>query len=536
VRAATAGLITFLAVLLLWFALVAPDKVGRLTPLGFVRIPFEGLVLLTLVLVVPRRARRVVAALVGIFLGVLLILKTLDMGFYAALGRPFDPVIDWSYFGSAASLLGDSIGRGRAAAFVIAAGLIGVAILVLMPLSALRVTRLANQHRGTAVRALGVSAVVWMLFAGIGLQLGPIGQVASANAIGLTWHRIDQVRSDLHDQRTFAKLLAADPVRNTPANELLTGLRGKDVVIAFVESYGRVAVQDSSFSPQVDTVLDDGTNQLRAAGFSSRSAYLTSPTFGGISWLAHSTLQSGLWVDNQLKYNELVGSSRFTVSDAFKRAGWRTVVDVPANDRDWPQARSFYHYDAIYDSRNVGYVGPKFGYATMPDQYVLSAFQRQELATPHRAPIMAEIDLVSSHTPWTPLPTLVDWNKLGDGSVFDGMPEDGPSRDAVWRDSAHVQAAYGRSIQYSLNALVSFVTTYHDKNLVLVVLGDHQPATIVSGQDAGHDVPITIIARDPAVMTQISGWGWENGMRPSPNAPVWPMNAFRNRFLSAYGG
>jgi hypothetical protein len=48
---------------------------------------------------------------------------------------------------------------------------------------------------------------------------------------------------------------------------------------------------------------------------------LTSPTFGGISWLAHSTLQSGLWIDNQQRYNQLVASNRFTLSDAFKQAG-----------------------------------------------------------------------------------------------------------------------------------------------------------------------------------------------------------------------
>ncbi len=48
-------------------------------------------------------------------------------------------------------------------------------------------------------------------------------------------------------------------------------------------------------------------------------------------------------------------------------------------------------------------------------------------------------------------------------------------------------------------------------------------------------MPITIIAHDPAVMDQISSWGWQDGMRPSPDAPVWPMDAFRDRFLAAYG-
>ena len=47
-------------------------------------------------------------------------------------------------------------------------------------------------------------------------------------------------------------------------------------------------------------------------------------------------------------------------------------------------------------------------------------------------------------------------------------------------------------------------------------------------------MPISIIAHDPAVLKQIGSWGWDPGLRPKPNAPVWPMSAFRNRFLTAF--
>ncbi|MGB8381859.1 MAG: CDP-alcohol phosphatidyltransferase, partial [Dermatophilaceae bacterium] len=346
---------------------------------------------------------------------------------------------------------------------------------------------------------------------------------------------VSQVGAGIQDQQTFARALAVDPLRDTAGDELLSGLHGKDVIVAFVESYGRVAVQDSVFSTDVGTALDVGTDRLHAAGYSVQSAFLTSATFGGASWLAHSTLQSGLWIDSQQRYDRLVASNRSTLSEAFKRAGWRTVGDVPSNDQAWPQGTSFYHYDQIYDARNVGYVGPRFSYASMPDQYILSAFQRLELAKPNRAPVMAEIDLVSSHTPWAPLPQMTDWSKVGDGSVFDTMPAQGQSPDVVWRDPSQVRTAYGQSIEYTLSTLISFVETYLDHNLVLVILGDHQPATIVSGPNASHDVPITIIAHDPSVMDRISGWGWQDGMTPGSEAPVWPMDAFRHRFLTAFG-
>jgi hypothetical protein len=131
---------------------------------------------------------------------------------------------------------------------------------------------------------------------------------------------------------------------------------------------------------------------------------------------------------------------------------------------------------------------------------------------------------------------MVPWNQIGDGSIFDGMPAQGPTPDQVWRDANTVRAMYGKSIEYSLSALISFVQQAHDDNLVLVVLGDHQPATVVSGTNASHNVPISIIAHDPDVLARISSWGWQDGMLPSPDAPVWRMDAFRDRFLSAYGG
>jgi hypothetical protein len=57
---------------------------------------------------------------------------------------------------------------------------------------------------------------------------------------------------------------------------------------------------------------------------------------------------------------------------------------------------------------------------------------------------------------------------------------------------------------------------------------------IVSGLNSNHDVPISIIAHDPAVLRDVGGWDWSKGLRPSPKAPVWPMSAFRNRFLAAF--
>ena len=68
-----------------------------------------------------------------------------------------------------------------------------------------------------------------------------------------------------------------------------------------------------------------------------------------------------------------------------------------------------------------------------------------------------------------------------------------------------------------MNTLVSFVQHYADPNLVLVVLGDHQPSTIVTGAAPSHDVPVSVIAHDPKVLDQISGWGWQRRPAARPD-------------------
>jgi hypothetical protein len=521
---------TVLACLLVFFALIAPNDITRLTPGAFVRIPLEGLLCVGLALVLPARAKRIAAVPIGVILGLLTIVKLVDLGFSAVLARPFNLVFDWPLFGAAVEFLRASVGVVGAIGAAIAAAVLALAVLILMTLSILRLTSLVVRHNTTATGAVAVLGVVWVTCAALGAQIVPGVPVA-----GVATGRLNQVRTSLQDRKTFAKEAAVDAFRDTPSGQLLTGLRGKDVVLAFVESYGRNAVENPRYAPQVDGALDAGTRRLRAAGFDSRSAFLTSPTAGGGSWLAHSTLLSGLWIDNQQRYNSLVKGNRLTLSNAFRRAGWRTTAVMPATTGAWPEA-SFYGYQRVYDRWTMGYRGPRFNWGTPPDQYTLSAFQHSERATPGHPPVMAEIPLVTSHAPWAPLPSgLIDWNAVGDGSVFGPMAAAGDRPEAVWRSPSRIRTAYRSSIEYSLNSLISYVETYGDDKLVLVFLGDHQPAPLVTGQDPNRDVPITIVAHDRKVLDQISGWGWQDGLKPGPKAPVWPMNAFRDRFLTAFG-
>ncbi|KXK58149.1 hypothetical protein AWW66_31490, partial [Micromonospora rosaria] len=525
---------TGLAGLLLLGVLLAPNHLGGSSPWAFLRLPVEPIVAAAVLLALGARpvARRVLAGLVGLTLGLLGVLKVMDMGFFATLARPFDPVLDWTLLDDAVAFLADSVGRGGATAAVVAAVLLALVLLVACTLAALRLTRLAVRHRGPAVRTVAALAVAWVVVAAFGVRIVPAVPVADRSTSRLVGAHAAQVRAGLRDRETFDAEVTDDPYADTPGGELLTALRGKDVILAFVESYGRDAVEDPELAEGVGAVLADGDRRLAAAGYGARSGFLTSSTTGGGSWLAHATTLSGLWIDNEQRHRSLLASDRMTLNRAFQRAGWTTVGVMPAVTRAWPEGR-FYGYDRFYDSRTLGYQGPTFSYAPVPDQYTLSAFERLERARTDRGPLMAEIALVSSHSPWTPRPRLVDWAEVGDGSVYHRATE-GDVED-VTRTTTRMRADYRRSIEYSLRTLVSYVQRHGDDDLVLVVLGDHQPAPVITGPNASRDVPVTLVTRDRAVLDRISGWGWTEGLRPGPQAPVWRMDAFRDRFLTAFG-
>ncbi|MGZ6671433.1 MAG: CDP-alcohol phosphatidyltransferase family protein, partial [Solirubrobacteraceae bacterium] len=296
-RTGIAAAATVLALLLVWAGLVAPNQPARLDVGAFARLPLELLVVVALAVVLPAAPRRVLAVVAGALLAVLVIVKVLDIGFITAFDRPFDPVSDSSYVGIGIETLRDAIGRSSANLAVAVIVVLVVGLLALPILALLRLTRVAAGHRDWALRAVAVLGVLWVVLRVLGAP------VASTSAAALAVDEVKAVRSGLRAHDILAREIPRDRFRATPGDRLLTGLRGKDVLLLFVESYGKVAVQGSSFSPGVDAVLDRGTAQLRAGGFSSRSAFLSSSTFGGLSWLAHSTLQSGIRIGTQRGYD-----------------------------------------------------------------------------------------------------------------------------------------------------------------------------------------------------------------------------------------
>jgi hypothetical protein len=74
-----------------------------------------------------------------------------------------------------------------------------------------------------------------------------------------------------------------------------------------------------------------------------------------------------------------------------------------------------------------------------------------------------------------------------------------------------------------------------DRDLVMILIGDHQPPALVSGAGASWDVPIHVIANRRAVLDRlVADHGFVEGLEPRHPA-VARMDTLTSSLLDAFG-
>jgi hypothetical protein len=356
-----------------------------------------------------------------------------------------------------------------------------------------------------------------------------LGLPTHASTTRVVGERVAQTRATWRDLEGFRRSTTDDPIAARPPN--LAGLADRDVILIFIESYGRSSLVNPLYRPTHAGALLEAEAMLAEQGLAMRSAWITAPTVGGQSWLSHATLVSGLWIDNQSRYGALLASPRRTLHRASQAAGRRTVAIKPAHTIPWPEG-AFFGFDAIHDAAGLGYRGVPFNWVTMPDQFTLTAFDRLERNRMPRPPLTAQIALVSSHAPWTPVAPVLPWEDVRDGSVFAPFAAAGDPPEVVWRDPDRIREQFRQSIAYSLTVVGEYLERHAGDGALTVVLGDHEPAAFVAGVES-REVPIHLIG-PPTLLARLDAWGFTPGLVPGEDAPVWRMDAFRDRFLTAF--
>ncbi|WP_371038625.1 sulfatase-like hydrolase/transferase [Rhodosalinus sp. FB01] len=523
-----------LAALVLYLLLVQPNHPAAFTWGALAVFPLElPVILLGLVaLGAGTWATAARAALVAALL-LIAVLKTADFAMFTSLSRGFNPVADLALVAAGFRLLTGAIGP-LPAVLSVAGALVALALVAAAAWWATGVwARLPGPDRHLRRgAAAGAILVAGLATAEIGQAMGrwslPLDPPGAAFTARVGVERLQSARATLADLRTFRQAAAEDPLAE---GDGLLDLIDRDVLIVFVESYGRTSLDTPFFAQLHRTTLARGEDRLSGLGLSMASGLLGSPTQGGQSWLAHATFANGLWIDGQNRYGAALASGRQTLFHLAGRAGFHTAAVMPQITLDWPESEVM-GFETILAARDLGYRGRPFNWVTMPDQFTLAALDRRLRDAPDDRPIFAQVATGSSHAPWVPVPDLVAWDEIGDGRVFDAMAEAGDPPDVVWRDRGRVRAQYRLAVDYALRTVLDYAARHADDPPLMIVLGDHQAAGFVALDERPH-VPIHVIG--PAhLVTRAATWGLAPGLIPAPDAKVVPMDRMRDLILRSY--
>lgn len=514
----------------LFLALILNLMLVALTVSGFAYTPWLALETLFLwglfAALPPGSLQRRLAMVAGITYAFVAALVVVDLLVQQTLGRPLNLYLELGVAGAAYHLLHTNLGAALAVMVLV---LLLVILIALGTLFASLLQRLAH-HTPRQARRMLIAAAVGLT----GLTFALPAPIA-ATGTALLGRQVALATYTHEATQSFQLGIAQG---ESLGSRTLADLAGKDVILGFVESYGISALTDPRYGPRIVPRLERMEATLRERGLHLVSGRLTSPVQGGQSWLAHMTLLSGQWVDSQLDYDILLSSGHTTLIDDMKQTGHNTVAVMPAITRPWPEGRRF-GYDRIYDAGSMGYQGPPFNWVTMPDQYTWSWFE-QELRRPSPQPLFAEMALISSHAPWVPiLPVLEDWSEIGNGQVFDTWRDSGEAPASLWRDPDRVRAHYSQALDYALEVITGYADQFMDDDTLLIIVGDHQPAPLITGDNASRDAVIHIISADPALVEPFlhAGLpGFQAGALPDLDTTGLPMDRFRLVFQDIFSG
>lgn len=459
-------------------------------------------------------------------------LKTADFVSFTALSRGFNPITDITLIDAFFRLLTGSLGLFLAllALGLAACALVGVGCGLWWALGIWARLPFWRQPRLAAGSAALLSAGLAVVEIGdtMGRWEVPFKIPGTAFTARVGVERADLVRRTQAELRDFRAVAASDPFEGTPPRFSAVD---RDVLIIFIESYGRTSFDTPFYADTHLGTLGRYARELGDLGLSLRSGFLTAPTRGGQSWLSHATFANGLWVTNQVSYAAALSSGRKSLYHYASEAGFRTAALMPQITLDWPEADRM-GFDDVLVAADLGYEGLPMNWVTMPDQFTLSALDRLLRNGEDPRHLFAQVVLVSSHAPWVPVPDILPWEDIGDGSVYNAVATSGDPPEVVWRDRERVRLQYRLALDYALQSVFEYLRLHADNPPLVLVVGDHQAAKSIA-LDGRAEVPIHVIGPSHLVepLSQVAP---TPGLIPDGDVPVIPMEDMRDILFRAY--
>jgi hypothetical protein len=457
----------------------------------------------------------------------------LALGRYAAVtstalfGRDINLYWDSRHFSAVGAMLARVASPLELAGVALAIVGIPLAVYALLRWALGRVSQ-ALARDATRRALTGACLVVVVLFAAERLTMQPDATPIMPSPITSTYLRQAGMMADILLGRD-GQSLGEGPTLPTD----LSAIGNADVLVVFVESYGAVTYDRPAFARALEDRRAHFEEQARATGLDVVSGFVQSPTFGGSSWLAHVSFLTGVEVKDESTNVRLMAQKRNTLVTALGGRGYRTVAVMPGLQEYWPEG-AFYGFDRIYDTQQLAYTGPSFGWWPIPDQFALAQLDHLELARKDRAPVFAFLPTTSTHTPFSPTPPYqASWARM-----LTPKPYDEAEYQKAWAeppDWLNLGPSYLRSMDYALASLGGFVGLPRTRDVVLILIGDHQPPAVVSGEGAPWDVPVHVVSSRGAFLDALIAQGFTRGMHPR-RATLMRMHELMPALTSAMDG
>ncbi|MEJ8562542.1 sulfatase-like hydrolase/transferase [Yoonia sp. GPGPB17] len=460
------------------------------------------------------------------------VLKTADFVMFTSLNRGFNPVGDLPLVGSFYDLIVGNLGHAAAIVAIIS-GVLTIAGLAAILWWAMRIwARISQPYPLPALATAAAIASTGIVIADVGAKMGrwsaPFPYPGTAFTARVGVERIQTAQQTIADLRVFRAAARNDPFAKQTG---LFDLVDRDVIVVFVESYGRTSLDTPLYANLHRETLARAQADLSASGLSMSSTLLASPTQGGQSWLAHASFANGLWVPNQTSYRAALSSGRQTLFHLAGQSGFHTAAVMPQITLDWPEAQ-FMGFETILAEADLGYAGQPFNWITMPDQFTFAAMDRllRDRQTDDR-PFFIQMALGSSHAPWVPVPEVINWDDLGDGTVFDPIVASSDPPRVVWQDNDRVRDQYRLAVDYALQTVFAYAALHAKEPPLMIIVGDHQAAGFIALDERPH-VPMHIIGPN-SLVDLLSDADFTPGLIPADTTPVRGMDLMRAHIVQA---
>ena len=319
-------------------------------------------------------------------------------------------------------------------------------------------------------------------------------------------------------------------------NYYFSRLEERNVLLFSIESYGYTAYSRPEHYIPLKPFFEEMDMKLQSSGYNTFSHFLTSPVIGGGSWLADATLLTGIKIDTQQIFEELLNSSTDSLPKMFHRAGYYTLLAAPGTVHgEWEEGRLFYGFDEDILGWDYGYKGPDFSFVPIPDQFAIYTIHKLKPAGNRAEPIFIHYTLVSSHGPYNKIPAYIDdWSELGDGSIYYNSPN--LHFDNDWFSGKAYAEGYAAAIRYVMMVITNYLTGFIDDKTLIILVGDHQPMFPITEQGAPLSVPIHIISRDYSLIEPLTNYGYTYGLIPEQKPPHPGMETFLHTILEIFDG